>query len=373
MKVLVINWRDMKNPEAGGAEIHIDEILKRKPGDWEVDFVSAAFPGCLPREMINGYTVTRISHNTLFNFGFRWYWNRVLSRKGYDLVIDDVSKIPLATPSYIRTTPLIGLLHHVHGKSLYSQLPWPLAFYVVAMEKHLLYRYQDIPFLVVSESTRDELARDYRFRDLHLCHNGIDFESYASAYCDIRNKPDTLFYFGRLKKYKRVDHVIRAFAEIRDTRPAAKLIIAGKGDDESRLKEIAGNLGLGTSIEFLGYVDEQTKRELLSLSKLYLNASEKEGWGISVIESNAAGLPSVGYRVEGLRDSILDGKTGFLAENGNIQDMAGKIRIILESTELQEKMSRNAMEWARRFSWDNTAALFYDFAANVVRNFRCPA
>lgn len=372
MKVLVINWRDIKNPEAGGAEIHIDEILKRKPLDWEVDFVSATYPGCVPREVVSGYTIIRISRNAIFNFGFRGYWKKYLSRVNYDLVIDDVSKIPLATPLYIRTTPLIGILHHVHGKSLYSQLSWPLAFYVSTMEKHLLRCYEDIPFVVVSESTRNELARDYRFKLIQVCHNGIDFESFAKAYRDIKQKPDTLLYFGRLKKYKRVDHVLRAFAEVRKIRPQARLMIAGKGDDEQRLRELAGNLGLGPCVEFLGYVAESTKRELLSACKVYLIASEKEGWGISVIESNAAGLPAVGYRVEGLQDSIKSGVTGFLAENGDVQDMAGKIARILADVGLQASMSRNAMEWARTFSWDNTAAAFYDFAGKIVREFKRP-
>jgi len=369
MKVLVINWRDIENPEAGGAEIHIDEILKRKPADWQVDFVSAVFPGCAPEADIHGYHVTRIPNNSLFHITFRNYWNRILKKRNYDLVIDDVSKIPLATPDYIRNTPVLGILHHIHGKSLYQQISWPLALYVSAMERFFLRAYRHIPFLVVSESTRNELTRYYRFDQLIVSHNGIDFDELNRAYVAPAQRGKNMLYFGRMKKYKRVDHVIRAFRIVRETLPGTRLLLAGKGDDESRLREICRELALESAVDFLGFVDESAKPDMFRRASVYLIASEKEGWGISVIESNAAGLPAVGYNVEGLRDSIRDGQTGYLAENGNVEDLAEKVMRILKDPVKMETLSKNSVEWASGFSWNRTADEFYRIAGDAVRNF----
>ncbi|OHD75233.1 MAG: hypothetical protein A2355_07305, partial [Spirochaetes bacterium RIFOXYB1_FULL_32_8] len=325
MKILVINWRDIKNPEAGGAEIHIDEILKRKPENWNIDFICASFKGSVPNEDYNGYKIIRIPNNSLFNFTFKNYWNKELKKRNYDLIIDDISKIPLATPQFIKNIPVLSILHHIHGKSLFSQLPYPFAFYVYHMEKYFLRAYQNTPLIVVSDSTKNELSNLYQYKQLSVSHNGIDFNQLNRGYDNSIKKPPHLLYFGRLKKYKRIDHIIEALKIIQKTIPEAILNIAGKGDDEDRLKEKCKFLNLTTSVNFLGFISEDQKIDLLKKSALYVIPSEKEGWGISVIESNAAGLPSIGYNVEGLKDSIKHEYSGLLIENGNIQKLADGI------------------------------------------------
>lgn len=364
MKVLVVNWRDPKNPEAGGAEIHIDEILKRKPRDWKVDFVSAAYPGCAPVESMHGYRVIRIPDNYLFNFKFRRYWEKTLSANGYDLVIDDISKIPLATPRYIRQ-PILAIQHHIHGESLFTQLPFPLALYVYLMERFFLKFYRNTPLVAVSESTRKELMKLCSFSQITVSHNGIEFRKLNAAYAPPAKKKPVILYFGRLKRYKRVDHVIRAFEAVKMSLPAAELWIAGKGDHEPALKELVQRMELGDSVKFLGFITERQKSEVFSRATLGVIASEKEGWGISVIESNAAGVPVIGYDVEGLRDSIQDGRTGYLVKNGSIGALAGRITSVLANRKLLDRLSRNAVKWASRFDWDNMAAEFYRIARTV--------
>jgi len=259
MKVLVINWRDISNPESGGAEVHIDEILKRKPKNWEVDFVSATYPGCHKSETIHGYHIIRIPNNALFNFTFRTYWNKTLSKTGYDLVIDDISKIPLITPDYIRETPILAIQHHIHGKSLFKQLLFPMAFYVYFMERMLLKKYANTPLVAVSESTKDELVRQYQFKKIKVSHNGIDYHLLHRCYKKGAVKKPVVLYFGRLKKYKRVDHVILAFRDVLKSVPGAQLWIAGKGDHEPFLKFLVQQLGLENSVKFLGFIDDREK------------------------------------------------------------------------------------------------------------------
>lgn len=369
MKVLVINWRDLKNPEAGGAEIHIDEILKRKPADWHVDFVSASFKGSTPVEEMNGYTVYRFPNNALFNFTFYYYWNKILKKNNYDLVIDDISKIPLATPLFIKNCPILAIQHHIHGKSLFKQLSYPMAFYVYQMEKFLLRFYTKTPLVAVSESTKNELVQKYSFQKIVVSHNGIDFDSLKGAYRKDALKAPILLYFGRLKKYKRVDHCIEVLKIVKNTLPEARLWVAGKGDDEMRLKNLVQEENLTESVDFLGFVSEADKSRLFSEAFLFLLPSEKEGWGISVIEANAGGLPAIGYNIEGLRDSIKQGETGYLIENGNAALMAEAVLDLWKDTNRYKKLSESAYQWASGFSWDNMAKSFYNIALKTVQDF----
>ncbi|NPV00804.1 MAG: glycosyltransferase family 4 protein [Brevinematales bacterium] len=370
MKVLVINWRDIKNPEAGGAEIHIDEILKRKPADWQVDFVAAEYPGCIPEEDINGYHVIRIPDNFRFNFTFKKHWLKRFAHNGYDFVIDDISKIPHAAHRYIGDIPYLAIHHHVHGKSMFNELFFPMALYVYLLERHFLKMYRNIPTLCVSQSNFDALKQNFRFENTILSFTGLTFDEIRGNMDFPKEAAPTLFYFGRLKKYKRVDHIIRAFRETLSKYPDAKLWIAGKGDREDNLKQLCVSLGIADKVTFFGFVDENKKFELMARSWVYAIASEKEGWGLTVMESSAAGLPVVGYRVEGLVDSISDGYSGYLIDNGRIDLMAEKIMELFADPSLRDKMSKNAVIWASRFSWENTAMEFYEITERVIGGYR---
>ena len=278
IKVLVINWRDMKNPEAGGAEIHIDEILKRKPENWHVDFVCAKFKGSSPYEKNEHYQVYRIPVNVLFNVTFFLYWVFKLSKNGYDLIIDDVSKIPLATPVYIKNIPIVAIHHHVHGKSLFNELSFPAAFYVYHMERFFLGFYRNTPLVVVSESNRDELNRMYKFNNQTLSYNGIEFDFLNKAFHDDKKLIPVIFSFGRIKKYKRIDHIIKALQIVKQSLPDAELWIAGKGDDLERLEKLAKEENVEKSVRFLGFVSEEDKRAIISKAGVFAITSEKEGW-----------------------------------------------------------------------------------------------
>ncbi|TLZ97008.1 MAG: glycosyltransferase [Methanobacteriota archaeon] len=84
----------------------------------------------------------------------------------------------------------------------------------------------------------------------------------------------------------------------------------------------------------------------------------REGWGLSVIEANAVGTPAIGYDVPGLRDAIVDGRTGSLVASGDMAEMANEsVRLLLNESEWS-KIAREALEYSRGFDWDNTASQF---------------
>ena len=160
-------------------------------------------------------------------------------------------------------------------------------------------------------------------------------------------------YLGRLKKYKRVDAVIRAFAGL--NLPEARLDIAGTGDYRAALEGLVKSLDLAERVRFLGFIPEEEKVHLLRRAWASVLASPKEGWGISNLEAAACGTPVIAANSPGIRESVIDGATGFLVPQDDPDAMAAAMRGIVQSPDLVETLGRAARKFAETFSWDRAA------------------
>jgi len=355
MKIIAFNWQDIKNPLGGGAEVHFHEIFSRiaKLGH-EVTLFCSSFPGALEREKIDCIEVIRKGGRNTFNF---WvplkYWTTFRTQR-YDVVIDDINKIPFFTPLFVRK-PLVGIAHHLFGKTIFLETHFLAALYVYLSEKLIRYFYPRAPLLVVSESTREEFRRlGFPKQNLVIAPNCIDPSIYRPTGVE-KSKAPLVGYFGRLKKYKSVDHLLLAFKIVRKDLPEVRLKIVGDGDDRTRLERIAREHGLRDCVEFAGYVSVEKKIEYLQQMHFVVNSSSKEGWGLTVLEANACGTCVIASDVPGLRDSVIDGETGLLYEYANVQQLAGKISLLLRDQQLRKRLSDNAVEWSKKFRWEDSA------------------
>jgi glycosyltransferase involved in cell wall biosynthesis len=362
MRILIFNWRDIKHPEAGGAEIHLHEIFKRIATEHEVVLVSSKFAGGNKVEIIDGIKVIRVGNKFLFNYAAFWYFMRKLRREKFDVIVDDISKVPLFTPLYTKK-PLVAIDHHLHGRILFKELPPPLATYIYLLEKLMPMFYKKIPFVVVSRSTKEELmAKGIPEQKITIVYNGINPNSYAPG---TKSAKPQVIYFGRVKKYKQIDQLVKAFCKVRKKIAGAELIVAGKGDYKE-LERLVRKLGLKSSVKLIGEVNDREKVKMLQRAWVFVTPSMKEGWAISVIEANACGTPAIAYNVPGLRDSINDGETGLLVPYSNIEELANAIVSILTDSELRQRLSSGALQWASNFSWDRSAAAFMDILPRVT-------
>lgn len=158
----------------------------------------------------------------------------------------------------------------------------------------------------------------------------------------LKNKNPTIIYLGRWKKYKRLNLLIDAFKIVKSKIKNAELWLAGDGD--IKIDKIEG-------IKIFGKVSEKMKKKILEKAWVFVQPSIKEGWGISVIEANACGTPAIAFDVPGLRDSIIDGKTGLLVkEDGNVEKLAEAIIKVLENEKLRKKLSLNALKYAKNLA-----------------------
>lgn len=357
MRILVINWRDIRNPEAGGAEVHLHETFSRIAG-WghQVTLLCSRFPGAAESEQVDGIEVIRFGGKWTFNLTAPWHYRRRLSHRPFDIVIEDINKIPALLPWFLKERPVMVLLHHLFGATFYREINPVPATYLYFMERLIPRVYRRCLFEVVSESTRDELVRMGVAADrISVVHNGLD-AGIIDAPIDLAQKdPGLIIYLGRLKKYKNVDHLIQAMAIVRAEVPGARLMILGTGDRRRALEALSRSLGLGEAVRFTGYVSAEEKVRLLSRAEVAAFPSSKEGWGITVIEANARGVPVVATRVPGLRDAVVDGETGLLVPLGDRKAMAWALIGLLRDREERERLAGNAMARSRHYTWEDTA------------------
>ena len=360
LKILALNWRDPLHPEAGGAEIHLDRVLSYLATKYTVILISTKVSSSEETFVHNGYLVKRIGHPFLFNFTFRFLWKKELKNENFDIIIDDISKIGLQTPLYIKNIPIIGIFHHIHGHTLFQLLSFPIALYVYIMEKIALKAYIDTPIIVVSESSKQELLKLAPFKQLTVIHNGIDEE-----YLKLRNPKKNPFQFcsiGRLTYAKRVDLSLDVFQRIVQKYPEAVFFIAGKGADEERLKTYTQQLKIENSVKFLGFISEKEKINLLENSQALLFTSEKEGWGITAIEASACYTPVFGFDVAGIRDAVQQNVNGYLAPFGDIETLSKEIIKYLESDNIVELQGKSYC-YAKNFSWFK---IFQEIEFNIL-------
>jgi glycosyltransferase involved in cell wall biosynthesis len=354
-KILVVNWRDIKNPNVGGAEVNFQEIFNRlvRRGH-EVTLLCSRHDHTFPEEeWIDGIRIIRRGNRFTFNFTVPSVYKREFNNSNIDILVEDCNKIPFYTPLYVHH-PLFVIIHHLHGTSIYGDTILPAAMYVHLTERLIPFFYRGVPFVTVSDSTRNELIRKgLKAEDIEVVHNGVDQENYSPDE-SVRSKEPLVACVTRLKKYKGVHLLLHAMKHVRKEVPNAKLIIAGSGDYFPKLQSLSDKLHLN-DIEFTGFLTVEQKVDIYRRAQVVVNPSAKEGWGLTVIESNACGTPVVAAEVPGLIDSVIDGETGFLYPHSDTEAMARHIVRLLKDENLRKKLSKRGLEWAKEFTWQKAA------------------
>lgn len=353
MKLLVINWQDLRNPHAGGAEIHLFELCRRLvERGHQIRMVCSGFPGAPIREVVDGVEVHRSGGRHSFALTSARAIRRMLASEQPDVVIDDVNKLPLAVPLLTRR-PVYAIVPHLFGTTAFQEAPWPMAATVWGCERFIPSIHRRAWFHAISESTKDDLVQRGIDGDrIAVVHPGVDAVHYAPDPAVPKEVPPRLVYLGRLKRYKGVEFLLQALVLARRTHPDLSLDVAGTGDDRTRLESMAGELGLSGAVRFLGFVDDDTKLRLLRGAVANVLPSPKEGWGITVMEAAACGTPSIASDSPGLRDSVLRDVSGLLVPHGQPEPLAQAINRLVSDPPFAARLGGAARTHALAHSWD---------------------
>jgi len=367
LSILIVSYRDIRHPEMGGAEVILHEVYRRlQARGHRVTFLTGAWPGAARADEIDGMEVVRAGTTHTFNWVVRRMWRRLRSR-GFDVMVEDLNKIPFFGPAYQQDVPVLANVPHLFGTTVFREASWPLGLYVYLHERFIPACYRGCRFQVLSDSTREDLIR--RGLDpnrIHVVRCGIDHEAYRPPDRDGTPGP-VILYLGRLKRYKGIDLTIEALGRILGRVPGACYWIAGEGDYRRTLERRIRALGLQDHVQLLGYRGGKEKLEILRKTRALVYTSPKEGWGLSVIEANAMGIPVVASDAPGLRESVRDGETGFLVPHGDLQALAERLCELLSDDSVWFRMGQAGIRWASSFSWDRMADETEELLARVAR------
>jgi glycosyltransferase involved in cell wall biosynthesis len=355
LRILAINWRCTRHPQSGGAEMNLFEQAERwvKAGHKVTVFCSDPGREHAPvrEELMDGIRVLR--RGGRFTVYFYAALFLLLNSWRFDRVLDVANGIPFFAPLFSKR-PVVLLVHHVHDRQWFAEFPIPLAMVGWFLERRvvpLLYRRR--PVIAVSPTTKDALAETgVPQSNIRVIYNGINQPGWSGEVAHSGER--RIAYVGRIKRYKRLDRLVRMIPKLRDEFPDVHLDIAGSGDAEPQLKALVNELGVQGHVTVHGFVDEQKKAEILSRAAVFATPSMHEGWGLSVIEANGHGCPAVAYDVPGLRVAIQHGKTGLLAADDDA--FCGALSLFLSDADVRRQHSAAALDWAGRFTWESSAA-----------------
>jgi glycosyltransferase involved in cell wall biosynthesis len=358
VRILAVNWLDLANPQAGGAELHCFEIFRRLAGrGHRVTLVTSGWPGAQPRAEIQGIDVRRFGGRHTFALLGRGAVRRALRQESHDVVVEDINKLPLYLPVVTRL-PVYVIIPHLFGTTAFLEAAWPVATVVWVSERAIPRVYRGSAFHAISDSTRDDLVRrGVAAGAIRVIYPGVDAQWFAPDPETPRAPEPTFVYVGRLKRYKGLETLLRALARTGEWGYRFRLLVAGGGDDRGRLEGIARRLQLGGAVEFLGFVDEERKRALFRAAWAHVFPSPKEGWGLSNVEAAACGTPAVASDSPGLRESVLDGQTGILVPHGDPDALAAALVRLGTDPALVASLGRRARQFALTLSWDRAADL----------------
>ncbi len=353
-RILIFNWRDTKHFWAGGAEVYIHEVAKQWVMEGKEVILFCGNDGHNAKhDNIDGvWIIRRGGHYTVYLWAFLYYFYSL--GKWCEIIIESENGCPFFTQLY-SNKPVFLLIYHVHQEVFRKHLKFPLSHIAMGIEKYLMpLVYRGGHVVTISESTKQDLVNLglSEVEDIEIVNPGVHLSGYNAL-------PETFnpmfVYVGRLKHYKNIDIAIHAFAKVLKKYPMALFTIAGDGEERSNLQLLTEQLEVSDSIVFLGKIDEYQKAILLAKAWVAIQPSSVEGWGITVIEANAAGTPVIAANVPGLRDSVKDNITGVLVEPKNIEKFAEAMMTLIEDEEKRRQLSKEARIWSKNFSWQSAA------------------
>lgn len=382
IRILIVNWRDPWHPDAGGAEVYAFEIaLGLSQRGARVCYLTARAPGQARRERRDGVDIVRLGGRlTVYPAVLGWL---LLRRRSFDVVLDCQNGIPFFTPWVLPSrVPVLCVMHHVHDAQFGVHFPPLVAALGRLLEgpvARLCYRRHEC--VAVSQSTVAAMRERLRWTGaVHVVPNGLSPEAFApppgaspapgdSPPAADRAGPPVLAWVGRLVAHKRVERVVEIAARLGVT-----IEVIGRGPASASLAVAAAASGVDGRVRLLGYLPEEEKRAAVAASVLHLSTSQGEGWGLCVLEAAALGVPTVAYDVDGLRDAVRHGETGWLVRDGErIEDVTERALKELADPARRAEVAAACRAWAGQFDWDHSVALMADLiTAALCRAAKAP-
>ena len=364
-KVLILQWRDLEDADAGGSEVHshnIAEIWASK--GLNITFRTSAVENSSKSIPRSGYTSIRSGGR--FGVFASAPTDVLLRRLGkFDALVEIWNGVPFMTPLLTRG-PNMAFLHHQHGPLWNIALPKPLAGLGRFLERKIYPNfYRSTPIVTLSESSRSELSSVLRLNqeNIHVVEPGVSPSFHSSGN---KSEDPLVVVAGRLSPYKQIDRVIKAVNNVRTVIPNVKLEIIGEGPDESNLRTIISSLPDSSWILLRGRVAEKDLIETYQRAWVVSSASLSEGWGMTLTEGARCGTVSVASNIPGHADAVSHGVSGYLFDND--EEYEEHLISLLSSRDNAISLGESALQWSSRFTWEKAATESFRVLASTKKN-----
>lgn len=364
MDILILNWKDLRNPDVGGAEIILYELARRLVREGHtVTWFCRTYPGCKPKDVVDGINIVRRGNKlTVYWEAYRYYQS--LAHKP-DKVVDCINTICWQTPLYVPAEHRIAYVNQLAREVLFYELP-PIISHLAYMLEPLEYAsYRRTKFLCYAASVKKDVTHmGIPEKNISVFPLGVDHKRYKPG---TKSKDPLFIFVGRLAAMKRPELCVDAMRIIVKRYKSAKLAIIGYGPQEERLSSRIKKYNLDNNVFlvnknhlFFDYNPKDVKVRLMQQAWALLLPSVKEGWGMVVTEAAACATPSVVTRVTGLTDSVVEDKTGIvISQNPDIAELANALEKLIKEQALRLRMSRQAAIRAKTFTWEMSYEQFY--------------
>ena len=366
MRIVWLSWKDRKHPQAGGAELVTDQIVRRLIEDGhDVTLLTADYPSTSTSP--GNIRVVRVGGR--YTVYFRaWRYYRKHLQDSTDLVIDEMNTIPFFAGLYAKTKSIM-MVHQLARRIWFYQLPWFVGWIGYMFEPIYLFLLRKQAVITVSESTRQDLLRyGFKASKIRIISEGIELERLASTSGVEKYDQPTMLSLGAMRAMKRTTDQVKAFEIAKKNLPDLQLKIACDSNDPygRRVLRYIKQSPFKNDIQYLGRVGASERVELMQKSHFIAVTSVKEGWGLIVSEAASQGTPAVVYDVDGLRDSVQHGKTGLIAASNTPYGLSCAIEELLVDSSRYERLRRRAWQEAESLTFAKCYRDFLHAAKELV-------
>lgn len=367
---MALSWRDIKSPNAGGAEVNTHELLKHLSQErYHIVHISPLYQNLNKKEVIDG--ITYIRYGNIFSvilFAIQFYRRY---RKEIDFVIDQCNTHRFFTPLWVEGNKRIFLIYQLTRDIWDINLTFPFNKLGKILENPLLKMYNRDITITESESTkRDLITVGFHQENIFVVPVIMKLKPWKTTEFLEKSEIPQFVYVGRYAKYKGIDVAVEAMGLMKKNKIKAQLIILGKKNEgyiRSNLLPICRKYDLkiyfpkeyeviqgnneykSSDIIFAGFVSEDDKLVTLSRAKALVFPSNREGWGIPVSEAAYVGTPSIIFNSEGLIDAVDNGKAGFVCKEKSARGVYEQMKTVLEKDDLYNNMVSNAYLFSKQY------------------------
>lgn len=362
-KVDVVAWRDLDDVEAGGSELHADEILQRwAEGGIDVRLWTSRVDGAARQIIRNGYTVNRRAGRYAV-----FPRTAVAGLRGKigagDGLVEIWNGMPFFSPVWSRA-PRIVFLHHVHAEMWDMVLSSRMAPLGRTLEKRFappFYRRTEI--VTLSNSAKQDLVGKlgHSAERVTVVPPGVD-PRFAPA--GSLSPTPLVIAVGRLVPVKRFDFFIEAMVALREIHPALEAMIVGEGYERPALEAQIAAADAGQWFSLPGRLPDADLVSAYRRAWVVGSTSSHEGWGMTLTEAAACGTPAVATRIPGHEDAIIDDESGFLVST--LPELVEAIGSILANPMLRRRLSQGALRRVEGMTWERAALQALEALASRV-------